>query len=200
MTLKQHFAELKTRLLYILLFFFLFSAASYLYSEDIYRFLLTPLQNIYHTESKHQIIYTNLTEAFFTYIKLATFCGFIATIPMVSWQIYHFIKPGLKPDEITLAKLILSLAPILFFCGASLVFFFVIPKAWHFFISFESNIDQNLPIILQAKISEYLSLIIHLITAFGVAFQMPVVILLLTMLKLFNSKIKSKKKIKKLHI
>jgi sec-independent protein translocase protein TatC len=132
------------------------------------------------------VIYTGLTEAFFTYIQIAAFAALSLTMPVISFQIYKFIAPGLYPKERHIASAILCLAPILFWSGGLFVFYCVVPKAWQFFLSFEIK-DATMPLILEARISEYLHLIIQLILAFGLAFQLPVIFLILTLLGIVSS-------------
>jgi sec-independent protein translocase protein TatC len=148
----------------------------YYFSDHIYQLLLSPLAS--STPEHKKIIYTGLAEAFFTYLKLSAFSSFIITMPFIALQFYKFISPGLYSYERKMAALILFFSPILFFVGSIFVFYYVMPKAWMFFLSFENN-DSLVPIVLEAKISEYLSLVIQLVLAFGIAFQLPIIVLIL---------------------
>lgn len=179
-TYSQHFAELKSRLIKVACFAFVAFVISYYKSQDIYLFLVEPLTNILNPED-HRIIYTGLTEAFFTYLKIAGFTAFVVTIPFIAYQLYKFISPGLYPEEQKIAMGILAMAPILFWTGGVFVFYLVIPKAWHFFLSFEVR-DSALPLVLEARISEYLGLVTQLIIAFGLAFELPVIFAILTLM------------------
>ncbi|MGI4776132.1 MAG: twin-arginine translocase subunit TatC [Janthinobacterium lividum] len=182
----EHFAELKNRLFKIIFTFVFSFLICYYFSDNIYTILLQPLIKVTHQSDLRKIIYTGLTEAFFTYIKLATFSAFIVTFPMIALQVYLFIAPGLYRVEKKMAAFILITSPILFWSGGVFVFLFVMPKAWHFFMGFE-NTSSRIPIILEARISEYLNLVIQLITAFGIAFQLPIIILMMNLLKLINA-------------
>ncbi|MES2214732.1 MAG: twin-arginine translocase subunit TatC [Pseudomonadota bacterium] len=184
--LKQHLQELKTRLVKTLFVFALAFCICYLYSQEIYVFLAEPLANILGGESR-KIIYTGLTEAFFTYLKISTFAAFVIIIPFIAWQIYSFIAPGLYKDEKFVAKIILMFCPLLFWMGGAFVYYFVMPKAWAFFISFELK-SSSLPLVLEARISEYLSLVMHLITAFGLAAELPVVLVILNLMQIVRAK------------
>lgn len=188
-----HFSELKKRLVVSLICFACASILSYYFSGEIFQFLLQPLVD--SSLDTRRIIYTGLTEAFFTYLSLSVFAGFMVSIPVIAFQIYLFISPGLYEAERKTTKILLIASPILFFVGGLFVFYFVIPKAWRFFISFEMT-SGAMPIILEAKISEYLSLVIKLILAFGVAFQMPVILIILSLFGLFSAeKLRSKRRI-----
>ncbi|AFC70745.1 twin-arginine translocase subunit TatC [Rickettsia australis] len=179
---QEHLLELKIRLLRIFTAFIIIFAICYYFSDYIYSFLLKPLAKL-SGDTVRNIIYTGLTEAFFTYIKLAAFTAFTIIIPIIALECYLFINPGLYHHEKKIIAFILFMSPILFWCGSIFVFYFVMPKAWNFFLSFEKR-DMIVPIVLEARISEYLNLVIHLIIAFGVAFQLPIVIIILNILKI----------------
>jgi sec-independent protein translocase protein TatC len=165
-----HLKELQKRLfLYIVTLFMMFSI-SYLYATDIYTFLVKPLAEAYN-DTNHKLIYTGLTEAFFTHMKIAFFSGFVLSFPMLAYQLYFFIAPGLYKEERFVILPYLFIAPILFTFGAALVYYYIMPIAWKFFLSFENY--GSLPIVLEARVSEYLSLVMSLIMGFGMAFQLP---------------------------
>jgi len=178
--LSDHLFELKYRLKIVAAFFTISFLASYYYSQDIFLFLLDPLLHTANTGGR-KIIYTGLAEAFFTYMTLSAFFAFVISLPIIALEVYLFIRPGLYKKERKIAAFMLAFSPILFITGTLFVFYFVIPKAWEFFVSFESR-DNMIPILLEAKISEYLSLVIKLIMAFGIAFQMPIILVLLSLL------------------
>jgi sec-independent protein translocase protein TatC len=177
--LISHLRELKRRLLYSSLMLLASFGISYYYAESIYAFLLEPLASAYGSEAHRRMIYTNLTEAFFTYVKLAFFMAFFVSFPVIASQFYLFLAPGLYKNERKALLPYLIATPILFIAGAALVYYFIFPVAWKFFLGFE-NSGGSLPIQLEARVSEYLSLVMHLIIAFGVAFQLPVILTLLT--------------------
>lgn len=183
-TLKEHIAELRFKLLVVFFTFVIAFSVCYYFSDSIYNFLLQPLAKITKTNNK-SIIYTGLAEAFITYIKLSAFSAFMLITPVIALQIYLFISPGLYQNEKKLAVILLFFSVFLFWIGAGFVFYLVIPKAWHFFLSFE-NTDLIIPITLQAKVSEYVNLVIQLIIIFGLAFQLPILFLILNMLGLIE--------------
>ncbi len=178
--LIAHFIELKKRLIICLSGFFIASVVCYFLAADIYSFLVDPLAQAFPDGQSRRMIYTSLTEAFFTYLRLAVFAGFIVSFPLFSFQLYRFIAPGLYLSERRAMIPYLIAAPLLFLVGAAFVYYLVFPAAWKFFLGFETiNANESLPIMLEAKVSDYLSLVMHLIIAFGISFQLPVIMVLL---------------------
>lgn len=178
MQLIDHFEELRKRVIYSLTFALFSFVICYYFSENIFQILLKPLSKIVNWESK-KIIYTNLTEAFFSYIKLSMFVSFAFTIPYCLMQLYIFLAPGLyKKEKIAILPYLISV-PILFTIGCMFVYNYVFPMAWKFFLSFEMKNINNISIALEPKISEYISLSLHLMVAFGIAFQLPIFLVFL---------------------
>lgn len=152
----------------------------YLFVDDIYKFLLQPLANAMGPEDSNRLIYTSLTEAFFTSIKVAFFGGVCITLPFLLLQVWIFIAPGLYKNERNSFWPFLVATPVLFFLGAACLYYVVLPMAWPFFLSFQTtDVQTRLPIQLEAKISEYLGLIMTLMFSFGLCFELPVVMALL---------------------
>lgn len=181
---QEHFIELKSRVIYVLAFFVFAFAVSYYYSHQIFTVLISPLAEL--LGESHRIIYTGLAEAFITYIKLAVYSGIFFTVPFLAIQVYLFISPGLFPREKKIIAGMLAIAPMLFFLGGIFVFYVVMPKAWQFFLGFES-FNNLVPVVLEARISEYLSLALQLIIAFGVAFQLPVIMVICSIIGIVSS-------------
>jgi sec-independent protein translocase protein TatC len=126
------------------------------------------------------MIFTALYEAFFTYLRVALFGALFFSFPIWATQLWLFIAPGLYRSEKGAILPFLIASPFLFVLGAALAYYFIFPLAWQFFISFETvGTDGALPVQLEAKVSEYLSLVMHMILAFGIAFQLPVLLTLL---------------------
>ena len=176
----EHIRELKKRLIYSLLAFFLATGISYYFAENIYSFLVQPLADVFPDLSHRRLIYTSLTEAFLTYIKLALFAGFFISFPVIATQLYLFLAPGLYKQERRALVPYLIAAPTLFLIGAAFVYYLIFPAAWKFFLGFESSgANGGLPIQLEPKVSDYLSLSMHLMVAFGLSFQLPIVLILL---------------------
>jgi sec-independent protein translocase protein TatC len=178
--LIEHLRELKRRIIYSLLAFFAASAFSYYFARDIYAFLVQPLADAFPDPANRRLIYTSLTEAFITYLKLAIFSGFFLSFPIIATQLYLFLAPGLYRTERKALIPYLVAAPTLFLIGAAFVYYLIFPAAWRFFLGFETpDITGGLPIQLEAKVSDYLSIVMHLMVAFGLSFQLPVILVLL---------------------
>ena len=176
----EHFMELKQRLLRVVIAWVLGFVVSYIFIEDIYAFLVEPLAHSFEGDNSRRLIYTGLAEAFFTYMKLAAYSGLFLAFPVVAAQVYRFAAPGLYPHEKKMVVPYIMLAPLLFLFGAALAYFLVMPLAWKFFLGFETAaLTGGVAIQLEAKVNEYLSLVIQLIFAFGLAFQLPLMLTLL---------------------
>lgn len=176
----EHLLELRARLLWAFTAMLFGMAIAYLYKEQIYGFLVAPLAAAMQPEGTGRLIYTGLTEAFFTYLKVAFFTGLFCTFPIVAIQIWRFIAPGLYKEERGAFLPFLFATPVLFFCGGAVVYYLVLPLALPFFLSFQTAGGETiLPIQLEARVSEYLDLIMVLIFAFGLCFQLPVLLTLL---------------------
>ncbi len=191
MPLMEHLMELRNRVIVCVVTFILMFAVCYYFSGQIYAFLAQPLADILAqqagTGGDRRMIFTQLYEAFFTYLKVAFFGAVFFSFPMWSTQIWLFVAPGLYRSEKRTIRPFLIAAPVLFLLGAALAYYFIFPLAWQFFISFETPPGSGgIPIQLEAKVSEYLSLVMHMILAFGIAFQMPVVLVLLCKIGVLN--------------
>lgn len=179
-TLTTHMMELRKRILWCFVAIAASTAICYLLREPIYGFLVRPLADAMGDEGTQRLIYTGLTEAFFTYLRVAFFAGCFLSFPIILTQIWMFVAPGLYKKERGVFMPYLVATPVLFFLGGALVYYLLIPVAWEFFLSFQSNGENTaLPIQLEAKVGEYLDLIMTLIFAFGLSFQLPVLLALL---------------------
>ena len=185
----SHLAELRKRLIHSFILLFLFFVFCYFFSEYLYGFLVDPYaQAVKNDGTNRRLIFTALQETFLTYLKVSFFSAFFITSPYILIQIWKFIAPGLYDNEKSAIMPYLIITPILFFLGGALVYYLIMPLAIKFFLSFESpGITTNLPIQLEAKVNEYLSLVMKLIFAFGLSFQLPVVLSLLARIGVIDS-------------
>lgn len=180
MPLLDHLIELRNRLMWSIGAIMVAFLVCYHFKERIYGFLVHPLAVIFAGQTGRHLIYTGLTEAFFTYVKVSFWAALCIAFPIVAIQIWKFVAPGLYKNEKRAFFPYLFATPVLFLMGASLAYFVVIPYAWRFFVSFESpGGPGTLPIVLDAKVDQYLSLVMTLLFGFGVAFQLPVLLTLM---------------------
>lgn len=178
--LTEHLLELRRRLVWAFAAMIAGTAACFIFVEEIYGFLVRPLAEAMGDKGTQRLIYTGLTEAFFTYLKVAFFAGIFLTFPILAAQIWKFVAPGLYKNERRAFLPFLVATPVLFFLGGACVYYIVMPLAWQFFLNFQSTGTQTvLPIELEARVGEYLDLVMTLIFAFGLCFQLPVLLTLL---------------------
>ena len=182
MPLLDHLIELRRRLIWSMAAFMVTFFVAYFFSKQVYTFLAQPLADVLQERGggDRRMIFTALYEAFFTYLKVAMFAAAFVSFPVVSTQIWMFVAPGLYRSEKRAMLPFLVATPILFFLGGALAYYFVFPYAWRFFLSFEiPEGTGGLPIRLEAKVGEYLDLVMKLIFAFGITFELPVLLTLL---------------------
>ena len=186
----SHLTELRQRLISSFIFLAILFVICYYFSDYIYGFLVDPYaEAVKDDDVERRLIFTALQETFLTYLKVSFFAAFFITSPFILIQIWKFIAPGLYQHEKSAIMPYLILTPILFLLGGMLVYYLIMPLAIKFFLSFESSgLNTNLPIQLEAKVNEYLSLVMKLIFAFGLSFQLPVVLSLLARIGIVDSK------------
>ena len=185
----HHLAELRSRIIKSFIYIFIIFVISYTFAEHIYSFLVHPYaEAVKNDDINRRLIFTALQETFITYLKVGFFSAIFIGSPFLLIQIWKFIAPGLYKNEKKALLPYLVVTPVLFLLGGMLVYYLVMPLAIKFFLSFEtaSNID-GLPIQLEAKVNEYLSLIMRLIFAFGISFQLPVLLSLLARVGFIDS-------------
>ena len=194
MSLIEHLTELRNRIGYVIGGFVVIFLACFIkpfggdsrnFAEVVYMFLQAPLAE---REEVSRMIFTALHEGFFTQVKVAFFISISITFPFILLQIWRFIAPGLYKNEQKAILPFLLATPVLFALGAAMVYSLVIPLAWDFFLSFEmQGNDTALAIEVEPRISEYLSLVMRLMFAFGLSFELPVLLLLLVKAGLMRS-------------
>jgi sec-independent protein translocase protein TatC len=177
--LLDHLIELRSRLIKAVLAFTVMFAICFVFAKDIYNVLVWPFVFVAGAENS-KFIYTALLEYFVTQLKLAMFGAAFLSFPIVAGQIYMFVAPGLYKNERKAFLPFLIATPFLFIAGAAFVYYIMLPFAIRFFLGYEVQSGHGaLGIQLQAKVSEYLDFITTLIFAFGLTFQMPVLLSLL---------------------
>ena len=185
--LIEHLVELRRRLLWALAATFVAFLVCFWFAKPIYNLLLWPYQVAAGVDAPIELIYTAPQEFFFTQVKLALFGAIFIAFPVIASQLYMFVAPGLYRSERKAFLPFLIATPILFLMGAALVYFVAMPLAMRFFLSMQETGDSGVQILLTAKVSEYLSLIMMLIIGFGICFQLPVLLTLLARAGLVGS-------------
>jgi sec-independent protein translocase protein TatC len=180
-TFVEHLTELRSRLLKSFIYLFIFFVICYFFAEQIYSFLVEPYANaVKNDDVDRRLIFTALHETFISYLKIAFFAAMFISSPIILLQVWKFIAPALYKNEKKALLPYLVATPTLFLLGGMLVYYLIMPLAIKFFLSFETlGSSNNLPIQLEAKVNEYLSLVMRLIFAFGLSFQLPVLLSLL---------------------
>ena len=193
--LIEHLIELRKRLMWAVIAIFIAFVACFFVAADIFNILLWPDERAVGDVAQLELIYTAPQEYFFTQLKLALFGAIFLAFPIIASQIYMFVAPGLYKNERDAFLPFLIATPVLFILGGALVYFVVMPLAMTFFLSLEQTAPGMAKIQLVARVSEYLGLIMTLILAFGVCFQLPVLLTLMARAGLITSEgLKSKRK------
>ncbi len=187
MPLTDHLIELRKRLTNSLIALGLGFSVCYFFKDFVFEIITRPLTQVLPRNS--YLIYTGLTEAFFTYMKVAFFASLIITSPFILYQIWKFIAPGLLPKERKYVVPFVLTSTFLFISGVLFGYFIALPPAFKFFVSFN---NQYLQAMLSFK--AYLSLFVTFLLGFGVSFELPVFIFFLTKLGIVNAEKLSKQR------
>ena len=184
-TFLSHLLELRTRLLKCFFIFGVAFCVSYIFSQELFLYLLKPYEKVMslkHSLESHRLIYTGVTEAFLVYIKVSLFSALFFTFPYFAYHVWMFMAPGLYKHEKKIVVPILASTPLLFLMGALFAYYIVFPLAYEFFLAFEVSQPQGLDIHMETRMSEYLSFVMRLIFAFGLSFELPLLIVILGLL------------------
>lgn len=174
MTLLQHFAELRRRVLWIALIFVCAFVCGWFLSSVIQQFLTGPLMDVWPDGS---LIYSGLTDGMMIQFSLAGLFALVIIVPAILWHIWAFVVPGLKPGEKRFIWPILVMSPVLFLAGAGFAFYFLLPVLFKFLVGL--NQSAPVPAVLLPAVRDYLGFAIGMLKVFGVAFQLPLVLVLL---------------------
>lgn len=169
--ITEHLEELRRRLIRSLIAFGAGTAVCYNFAEEIYRLLLRPLTNALPADS--HLIFTELTEAFLTYFKMALWGGFVLSSPVIFYQAWRFASPGLYRKERKLVAAFATWSTAGLLTGMAFAYFVAIPSIMTFFLSFGRAVVVPMP-----SMKESLSLVLRLLLIFGVMFELPLVLFL----------------------
>jgi sec-independent protein translocase protein TatC len=175
--LLDHLIELRTRLLRCVFVLIIAFIGCFYFADEIFGFLVRPLTAAF-PPGQGKLIYTKLYEAFFVELKVALFAAFFVSFPVIANQLWAFVAPGLYAKEKKAFLPFLFLTPVLFFAGAALAYYVVMPTAFKFFLNFEGQ-KGGLQLEALPGTGDYLSLVMQFILAFGISFLLPVLLLLL---------------------
>jgi sec-independent protein translocase protein TatC len=170
--INEHLEELRWRLVKCVVAIAVGFVGTYAFSDKIFNFLVSPLVKVMPKES--QLIYTSLPEAFLTYLKVSFFSGLILATPVILYQIWKFVMPGLYEREKKYVLPFVLIATAFFFIGSSFAFYVVFPLGFKFFLGFTTDTISALP-----SMKEYLGLSMRLLFAFGITFELPVIMFFL---------------------
>jgi len=181
--IKPHIAELRSRLIKIVIIYFLFFFIAFVFWKDIFQWMSEPLLEALQLKKESKIIFTGLAEPFFTAVKISLFAGLFMALPFILYQIWAFIAPGLYDHEKKLVLPFVFWGTVMFIAGAAFAYYVVFPVGFKMLITFGGSEFTAMP-----RMSEYVSFFGKLMLGFGIAFEMPVVTYFLAKLGLVTDK------------
>ncbi|MCB1371032.1 MAG: twin-arginine translocase subunit TatC, partial [Rhodobacteraceae bacterium] len=193
--LIEHLAELRTRLIYSVLAFTVAMVLCFVVARPIFNFLAQPLARLLVEHGQEpDLIFTGLQQGFMVQIKISMFGGFVAAFPIIAYQMWRFVAPGLYRQEKRAFLPFLIASPALFVLGAAFAYYVILPLAFDFFLSFQQmgpesfEAGDEVGIQFLGTINEYLGLTMKFVIAFGLCFQLPVLLTLMAKADLVTAK------------
>lgn len=191
--LIEHLTELRSRLIRSVVAFAICMILAFTVATDIFNFLANPIVEMLKENGQApDLIFTGLQQGFMVNIRISLFGGFIVSFPYISFQLWKFVAPGLYKDEKSAFLPFLLASPILFLLGSAFAFYIVMPLAFDFFLGFQQEneeISDLVGITYLGTINEYLGLTMKFIIAFGLCFQLPVLLTLMGKAGLVSSEV-----------
>lgn len=181
MTLMQHFSELRRRILWTAVVFVFAFAFGWIVSDYVELFLSAPLMSVWDDAA---LLYTEITDGLMIQFSLATLVAMIITVPVLLWNIWAYVAPGLHKNEKQFLIPIFLISPLLFVIGAAFAFYILFPFVFKFFL--EINESATVPTVLLPSIKGYLAFSIGLLKVFGLAFQLPLILVCLNRVGLLS--------------
>lgn len=174
MTIMQHFAELRRRILWVVAFFVAAFVGGWFVAPFVQGFLTTPLLGVWRDA---QLLYTGITDGLMIQLSIAFLVAIMITTPFALYQVWRYVAPGLHKNEKKFVVSIFVFSPLLFVAGVAFAFYLLFPFVFRFFI--ELNESAPVPAVIMPAVRDYMTFAIGLLKVFGIAFQLPLVLILL---------------------